>query len=94
LTSATEQSAHEKEFAKLTFTGGDTPRIVDQPSLIFHNGDQQDNEYLKNAITSLQEYKKNVKLGVRLLLDRIAVANVANKVGGVGSVWLWIHINL
>ena len=36
LTSATEQSAHEKEFAKLTFTAGDTPRIVDQPPLIFH----------------------------------------------------------
>jgi uncharacterized protein (DUF2252 family) len=86
LTSATEQSAHEKEFAKLTFTAGDTPRIVDQPPLIFHFGDQRDKEYLKNAITTLQGYKKNVNLGVSLLLDRFAVVDVAFKVVGVGSV--------
>src|SRR5512143_587307 len=34
LSKATEQSAHEKEFAKLTYITGDTPRIVDQPPLI------------------------------------------------------------
>ena len=39
LSKATEQSAHEKEFAKLTFSAGDTPRIVDQPPLIFHYAD-------------------------------------------------------
>ena len=44
LTSATEQSAHEKEFAKLTFSAGDVPRIVDQPPLIFHYGDKRDQE--------------------------------------------------
>jgi uncharacterized protein (DUF2252 family) len=86
LTSATEQSAHEKEFAKLTFTAGDTPRIVDQPPLIFHLGDQRDKEYLQNAITTLEAYKKNVNLGVSLLLDRFAVVDVAYKVVGVGSV--------
>jgi hypothetical protein len=31
LSIATEHSAHEKEFAKLTFSTGDTPRIVDHP---------------------------------------------------------------
>ncbi len=86
LTSATEQSAHEKEFAKLTFTAGDTPRIVDQPPLIFHYGDQRDKEFLKIAITTLQGYKKNLSLGVSLLLDRFAVVDVAFKVVGVGSV--------
>ena len=53
LSSATEQSAHEKEFAKLTFTAGDTPRIVDQPPLIYHYGDQRDAEYLKTAHNTL-----------------------------------------
>jgi uncharacterized protein (DUF2252 family) len=86
LASATEQSAHEKEFAKLTFTSGDTPRIVDQPPLIFHYGDQRDNEYMKNAISALQGYKKNVNLGVSLLLERFSVVDVAFKVVGVGSV--------
>jgi len=86
LSGATEQSAHEKEFAKLTFTGGDTPRIVDQPPLIFHYGDQRDTEYLKVAISTLQGLKKNLSLGVNLLLNRFSVVDVAFKVVGVGSV--------
>jgi uncharacterized protein (DUF2252 family) len=86
LASATEQSAHEKEFAKLTFTTGDTPRIADQPPLIFHYGDQRDKEYMNSAVATLQGYKKNVNLGVKLLLDRFAVVDVAFKVVGVGSV--------
>jgi len=86
LSSATEHSAHEKEFAKLTFTTGDTPRIVDQPPLIYHFGDQRDAEYLKVAASTLQGLKKNVSLGVSLLLDRFAIVDVAFKVVGVGSV--------
>ena len=86
LLSATEQSAHEKEFAKLTFTAGDTPRILDQPPLIFHLGGQRDQELLKVALTTLQGYKKNVNLGVAVLLNRFAVVDVAFKVVGVGSV--------
>ncbi len=86
LSSATEQSAHEKEFAKLTFTTGDTPRIVDQPPLIYHYGDKRDTEYLKNANSTLQGLKKNVSLGVGILLNRFSVVDVAFKVVGVGSV--------
>lgn len=86
LSTATEQSAHEKEFAKLTFTTGDLPRIVDQPPLIFHYADQRDVEYRKTAISTLQGLKKNLSLGVSLLLDRFTVVDVAFKVVGVGSV--------
>ena len=63
LASATEQSAHEKEFAKLTFTAGDTPRIVDQPPLIFHFGDERDKEFFQIAVTTLKEYRKNLSPG-------------------------------
>jgi uncharacterized protein (DUF2252 family) len=86
LTGATEQSAHEKEFAKLTFIAGDTPRIVDQPPLIFHYGDERDKLLFNNAVDSLKGYKKNLNLGVKLLLDRFVVVDVAFKVVGVGSV--------
>jgi uncharacterized protein (DUF2252 family) len=86
LAGATEQSAHEKEFAKLVFTAGDTPRIVDHPPLIFHHGDQRDKDLFQTAITTLDEYKKNVSLGVRWLVERFAVVDVAYKVVGVGSV--------
>ena len=86
LSKATEQSAHEKEFAKLTFSAGDTPRIVDQPPLIFHYGDQRDEEFRQVARTTLKEYMKNINLGVSLLLDRFEVVDAAYKVVGVGSV--------
>ena len=86
LSSTKEQSAHEKEFAKLTFTTGDTPRIVDQPPLIYHFGDQRDSEYLKTANSTLQGLKKNLSLGVSMLLNRFTVVDVAFKVVGVGSV--------
>jgi uncharacterized protein (DUF2252 family) len=86
LTGATELSAHEKEFAKLTFTAGDTPRIMDQPPLIFHYGKEEDKELFQIAVNTLKTYKKNLSLGVSLLLDRFAVVDVAYKVVGVGSV--------
>jgi uncharacterized protein (DUF2252 family) len=86
LTGATEKSAHEKEFAKLTFTTGDTPRIVDQPPLIYHYGDGRDKELFQAAINTLKGYRKSLNLGVSLLLDRFAVVDVAFKVVGVGSV--------
>ena len=94
LSATTEQSAQEKEFAKLTFAAGDTPRIVDQPPLIFHYGDVRDKELLVNAISSLKGYKKSLSLGVSLLLDRFAVVDVAFKVVGVGSVGTFCGIIL
>jgi uncharacterized protein (DUF2252 family) len=86
LSGATEQSAREKEFAKLTFSAGDTPRIVDQPPLIYHYGDQRDKELFQIAVDTLKGYRKNLSMGVSLLLDRFAVVDVAFKVVGVGSV--------
>ncbi len=86
LDSTAEQSAHEKEFAKLTYSAGNTPRIIDQPPLIFHYGDQRDADYRKNAISTLQGLKRNLSLGVGILLDRFEIVDVAFKVVGVGSV--------
>jgi uncharacterized protein (DUF2252 family) len=86
LTGATAQSAHEKEFAKLTFSAGDTPRIMDQPPLIFHLNDERDKELFQVAVSTLKEYRKSLSMGVSLLLDRFTVVDVAYKVVGVGSV--------
>ena len=86
LSTATKQSAHEKEFAKLTFSAGDVPRIVDQPPLIFHYGDQRDQQVRENVIKSLPGYRKSLIPARRLLLDRFEVVDYAIKVVGVGSV--------
>jgi len=86
LTSVTEQSAHEKEFAKLTFSAGDSPRIVDHPPLIFHYGDNRDEELRRIAKKSLVDYRKTLIPARRLLLDRFELVDYAIKVVGVGSV--------
>jgi len=38
---AEADSAHLKEFARLAYRAGDTPRIKDQPPLIYHDQDLQ-----------------------------------------------------
>ena len=94
LTSAAEQSAHEKEFAKLTFSAGALPRIVDQPPLIFHYGDQRDQEMLEVAKKTLVNYRETLIPSRRLLLDRFELVDYAIKVVGVGSVGTFCGILL
>jgi uncharacterized protein (DUF2252 family) len=94
LVSATEQSAHEKEFAKLTFIAGDAPRIVDQPPLIFHYGDKRDQQLREGAQKSLVAYKKTLIPARQILLDRYELVDYAVKVVGVGSVGTFCGILL
>jgi uncharacterized protein (DUF2252 family) len=94
LESATKQSAHEKEFAKLTFSAGDVPRIVDQPPLIYHFGDKRDQEMLETAKKSLVAYRDTLIPARRLLLDRFELVDYAVKVVGVGSVGTFCGILL
>jgi uncharacterized protein (DUF2252 family) len=86
LSSAVEQSAHEKEFAKLAFSAGDTPRIIDQPPLIYHYDDRRDQEMRELAKKALVDYRKSLLPARRLLLDRFEMVDYAIKVVGVGSV--------
>ena len=94
LTGAAKQSAHEKEFAKLTFASGALPRIVDQPPLIYHYGDERDQEMRQNAEATLAEYRQTLLPSRRLLLDRFEVVDYAMKVVGVGSVGTFCGILL
>jgi len=94
LASATEKSAHEKEFAKLTFSAGAMPRIIDQPPLIFHYGDKRDKEMIEIARKSLVAYRETLIPARRLLLDRFEVVDYAVKVVGVGSVGTFCGILL
>jgi uncharacterized protein (DUF2252 family) len=86
LEEATRQSANEKEFAKMTFTKGDYPRITDEPPLIYHLSDMRDKEFRSNIINALGDYKKTLPLSRQLLFNRFNLVDVAIKVVGVGSV--------
>lgn len=94
LAGATKQSAHEKEFAKLTYSAGDLPRIVDQPPLIFHYGDERDHHVREHAVKSMAGYRESLIPARRLLLDRFEIVDYAIKVVGVGSVGTYCGIVL
>jgi uncharacterized protein (DUF2252 family) len=94
LEKATAQSAHEKEFARLAFTAGDPPRIIDQPPLIFHTNDIRDAEVRATAEQSLAGYVDSLELHKRLLLSRYRLVDMAFKVVGVGSVGTFCGIAL
>jgi uncharacterized protein (DUF2252 family) len=94
LDKATAQSAHEKEFAKLAFTAGDRPRIIDQPPLIFHYNDVRDAEVRTVVEKSLADYLKSLEPHKRLLLNRYQIVDTAFKVVGVGSVGTFCGIVL
>ena len=86
LETATALGAREKEFAKLAFAAGDRPRIIDQPPLIFHTGDQRDAEYRKLTEKTLTSYLELLSPDKRVLMQRYNLVDAAFKVVGVGSV--------
>lgn len=86
LAKTTEQSAHEKEFAKLAYTAGDSPRIIDHAPLIFHYNDLRDAENLAAAKQALASYQDSLSPDKRLLIERYTLVDTAFKVVGVGSV--------
>jgi uncharacterized protein (DUF2252 family) len=94
LEKATVQSAHEKEFAKLAYAAGDSPRIIDQPPLIFHYNDFRDGEVRAVAEQSLGNYLDSLSPEKRLLLNRYQLVDVAFKVVGVGSVGTFCAVAL
>lgn len=94
LATAMEQSAHEKEFARLAHEGGYPARIIDQPPLIYHYGDMRDEEFRAGLERSFDLYKASVSPELRLLLDRYQMADAAFKAVGVGSVGTFCGIVL
>jgi uncharacterized protein (DUF2252 family) len=94
LEAAAEISAHEKEFAKLAFAAGETPRIADQPPLIYHMTGVDEAQQRANWEASLADYLKSLPPERRVLLDRYKLADAAVKVVGVGSVGTFCGIAL
>lgn len=94
LLSATEDSAHEKEFAKLAFEAGDPPRIKDQPPLIFHFDFMSVENNRAEVEQLLQSYTETLPPERRVVLNRFELVDIAMKVVGVGSVGTFCGIAL
>jgi len=94
LAKATGKSQNEEEFAELTISAGDSPRIVDQPPLIFHYNDTRSETYRAQAEQDLSGYLASLTPDRRVLLSRYKLVDVAIKVVGVGSVGTFCAIAL
>jgi uncharacterized protein (DUF2252 family) len=91
---AAEYTAHEKEFAKMTYQEGSRARIKDDPPLIFHPTGEEGKRILKEAETIHKRYLDTLSDEKKVLLSRYTLHDLAIKVVGVGSVGTLCGISL
>jgi uncharacterized protein (DUF2252 family) len=83
---ASEFTAHEKEFAKMTYQEGQHARIKDDPPLIYHPTVREEEVVLKIAEKAHIKYMDSLPDEKKVLLSRYKLHDIAIKVVGVGSV--------
>lgn len=91
---ALEQTAHTKEFVKLTVAGGSPVRIQDEPPLIYHDPALQETIEQAERAKAFEDYRASLQAERRVLLDRFQIIDSAVKVVGVGSVGTYCGILL
>jgi uncharacterized protein (DUF2252 family) len=91
---AAEYTAHEKEFAKMTYRDGVRARIKDEPPLIYHPSGNEEDQILKEAEIVHKRYLKSLPVDKQVLLSRYSMHDFAIKVVGVGSVGTLCGISL
>jgi len=83
---ARSRSVPDEDFPKLVEHQGSTPRIKDNPPLIFHPAEETKEEYAARAAEALNLYRRSMSDHVRVLFDKFTFIDIAVKVVGVGSV--------
>lgn len=91
---AAEYTAHEKEFAKMTYLEGSRARIKDDPPLIYHPTGEEGKQILKKAEIVHKRYLETLSDEKKVLLSRYTLHDLAIKVVGVGSVGTLCGISL
>ncbi|RLJ65223.1 DUF2252 domain-containing protein [Sulfurisoma sediminicola] len=86
LQKARESSASEAIFPKLAEYDGATPRIKDNPPLIFHPSAEDAPGAASQYSEALAAYRESLPEHIRVLFDRFHFCDLAVKVVGVGSV--------
>src|SRR5262249_28161831 len=84
----------EDDFPKLATLEGGTPRIKDNPPLIFHEMIRGAEEYADAVHVAFGKYRETLSDDHRELLDRFATKDIAYKVVGVGAVGTYVAILL
>jgi uncharacterized protein (DUF2252 family) len=80
------RSVAEHDFPKLAEHVGSTPRIKDNPPLIYHSSEVKEDEGSRELKAAWALYRESLPEHVRVLFDRFHLCDMAIKVVGVGSV--------
>ena len=80
------RSVAEHDFPKLAEHVGSTPRIKDNPPLIFHSAEIKEAEGSEELKAAWALYHDSLPEHIRVLFDRFHLCDMAMKVVGVGSV--------
>jgi uncharacterized protein (DUF2252 family) len=91
---ASEYTAHEKEFAKMTYFDGSRARIKDNPPLIFHPTGDLEKQVVKEGEIIHNRYLESLSEEKQVLLSRYKLHDIVIKVVGVGSVGTLCGISL
>jgi len=91
---ASEYTAHEKEFAKMTYFDGARARIKDNPPLIFHPTGDLEKQVVKEGEIIHNRYLESLSEEKQVLLSRYKLHDIVIKVVGVGSVGTLCGISL
>ena len=91
---ARRKSLPDSLFPKLVEHLGSTPRIKDEPPLIFHPTAEQAPGVATGYADALERYRKSLPEHVRTLFDRFHLFDFAIKVVGVGSVGTFCALGL
>jgi len=82
------------DFPKLAEQIGATPRIKDNPPLIFHYAEMEEDEAGVDLEAAWASYRESLPEHTRVLFDRFHRCDMAHKVVGVGSVGTMCLITL
>ena len=82
------------EFVRLGHVVDATPKIKDDPPLIYHHDSQNKAEYEEQVNHAMTLYRESLPPERRVLLDRYQLVDTAIKVVGVGSVGTYCTIGL
>jgi len=84
----------EHDFPKLAEHVGSTPRIKDNPPLIYHSDEAKEDEGSEELKAAWAVYRESLPKHVRVLFDRFHLCDMAIKVVGVGRVGTTCQIAL
>ena len=91
---ARKRNVLEHDFPKLATVVGSSPKIKDNPPLIFHWRERGHDDFFAEVKAGFARYRETLRDDRKALLDRYRLLDIAIKVVGVGSVGTWCGIGL